>query len=67
MSRRDDDWTPERDRERMYDWLNNERVALEVAIRRKQVQPRPGDKQQQRWADEGDVPSSRLDTVRGAK
>jgi hypothetical protein len=42
-------------------------AARERCIRRKQIQPRPGDAEEQRWAREGDVPPSRLDTVRGAK
>lgn len=39
-------------------------VSREICIRNHSIQPRIGDKREQRWADEGHRERSELDTVR---
>src|SRR5688572_10600404 len=60
-----DNFSPERDRNRMYDMLNGRcGIYREYLIRKGIVPPDESDPDEVRWAAEGPVPSSRLETLR---
>ena len=57
----------EREDDSVKSWRLSIDALREVNTRSKQIAPRPGDATELRWASEGPVKPSCLDTVRGRK